>query len=60
MVDYQEHSRPLALRDVLMLLRSRLGVMSVPDRECAYALVKYHKITVEDLLDLAVEQARRT
>ena len=55
-VEYQESDRGKAVRDVLYAIRNQL--MSFPDRECAYALSTFHKITAEDLLDCASRRAR--
>jgi hypothetical protein len=55
---YQEDNREQAIRDVMSMLRNTLMAMSVPDRETAYELARFHKITGEDLLDLAVKRAR--
>jgi hypothetical protein len=60
MVEYQENDREKAVRDVLNALRNQLALLSVPDRECAYALSSFHKITADDLLDCAVQRARST
>jgi hypothetical protein len=57
-IEYQEHDRERAVRDILAILRHPLAVMSVPDREVAYALATYHTITTHDLLDAAVARAR--
>lgn len=59
MIEYQEHDRERAVSDVLSAIRSPLALMSVPDRECAYALASFHRITADDLLDAAVHRARR-
>lgn len=59
MIDYQEHDREKAIRDVLSALRNRLVLMSVPDRNCAYALAYFHKITAEDLLRAVYSEVRR-
>ena len=55
MIDYQEDDREKAIRDVMTTLRNPLVL---PDWEVAYALARYHAITGEDLLDLAVKRAR--
>ena len=58
MITYQEDDREKAIHDVMTMLRNPLLAMSVPDRETAYDLARFHKITGEDLLDLAVRRAR--
>lgn len=58
MIEYQEHDRERAVSDVLSALRHPLALMSAPDRECAYALSTFHRITADDLLDAAVRRAR--
>lgn len=58
MLTYQEEDRERAVRDVMGFLRHPLAAVSVPDREVAYALARYHAVTAEDLLDLAVRRAR--
>ena len=58
MVEYQEHDRERAVRDVMSVILRPLVAMCVPDRNCAYALAEFHKVTTEDLLNLAVERAR--
>jgi hypothetical protein len=60
MIEYQEHDRERAVRDVLATIRHPLAVMSVPDRECAYALAVYFHIDASDLLDAAVKRARNS
>lgn len=58
MIEYQEHDRERAVRDVARAIVNPLVLMSVPDRNCAYALCDFHKVTGEDLLTLAVNCAR--
>jgi hypothetical protein len=59
MIDYQETDRDKAIADVLAVVRHPLAVMSVPDRETAYALAAYHDIRAADLLNFAVKRARQ-
>jgi hypothetical protein len=58
MIEYQEVDREMAVRDVTQVILRPLAAMSVPDRESAYELARFHKITAEDLLDLAMKRAR--
>ncbi len=58
MIEYQEEDRKRAIRDVKLVIFNSLALLT-PDREVAYALARFHKITAEDLLDLVVYLARR-
>lgn len=50
--------KKLAVRVTLRVLRNPLMLMSIPDREQAVTLVKGHEITVADLIEVALEEAR--
>ena len=57
-VEYQEHDRERAVREVTSYIRNTQA-MSRGDRECAYALVTFFSIGADELLDEAVARARR-
>jgi len=57
-IQYQEHDRKRAIRDVLAVLRC--VTMHHADREVAYALVQHHQLLAVDLLDMAVLHSRES
>ena len=57
-MDYQEHDKEKAIREIWLALRNPLMLMSVPDREVLFALARFHNVTAEELLDLACDRIR--
>ena len=48
-----------AMAKVLYALRNRLMLMSIEDRKEALSLARMHAMTVEELIEYAVEHTRR-
>ena len=58
-IERQDERRENAMRGVLRVLRSRISLMCVPDREAATDAIKTHGLTLEELFEFAVNENKR-